>query len=172
MWRNHISDVIGNYLGFRSSLSDPYLWMKASITSSGSKYYAYILVYVEDILIIDKDPSKPMDTLCDNYTVKLSSIVKPKLYSGADVNKVFYPGGSYAWDMGSTSYTKAVIKNVKKFLADHNICFNKKLSDTLYTTMNSFLTHDYRSESVVSNECDDLLATYFQNLIWVLRCIV
>ena len=74
--------------------------------------------------------------------------------------------------MGSTSYIKAAIKNVKKFLADHNICFNKKLSDTLYTTMNSFLTHDYRSESVVSNECDDLLATYFQNLIWVLRCIV
>ena len=37
MWRNHISGVIGNELGFKSSLSDPDLWMKASITSSGSK---------------------------------------------------------------------------------------------------------------------------------------
>ena len=37
MWRNHISDDIGNELGFKYSLSDPDLWMKASITSSGSK---------------------------------------------------------------------------------------------------------------------------------------
>ena len=45
------------------------------------------------ILIMDKDPSKHMDTLRDNYTFKPSSIGKPKLYLGADVNKVFYPGG-------------------------------------------------------------------------------
>ena len=42
MWRNHLSDVIGNELGFKSYLSDPYIWMKAIITSSGYKYYAYI----------------------------------------------------------------------------------------------------------------------------------
>ena len=82
MWRNHISDVIGNELGFKSSLLDPDLWMKFSITSSGSKYYAYILVYVEDILIMDKDPSKHMDTLRDNYTVKPSSIGEPKTIFG------------------------------------------------------------------------------------------
>ena len=70
MWRNHLSDVIGNDLGFKSFLSDPDLLMKASITSSGSKYYTYILVYVDDILIMDKDPSKHMETLRDNYTVK------------------------------------------------------------------------------------------------------
>ena len=100
MWRNHLSDVIGNSLGFNSSLLDPYLRMKASITSSGFKYFTYILVYVDDILIMDKDISKHMDTLRDNYTVKPSSIGEPKLYLGANINKVFYPDGSYAWDMG------------------------------------------------------------------------
>ena len=80
MWRNHISDVIGNALGFKYSLSESDLWTKASITSSGSKYYAYILVYVDDILIIDKDTSEHMDTLRDNYIVKPSSIGEPKLY--------------------------------------------------------------------------------------------
>ena len=44
--------------------------MKSSITSSGSKHYAYILFCVDDILIIDMDHSKHMDTLRDNYTVK------------------------------------------------------------------------------------------------------
>ena len=83
-----------------------------------------------------------MVTLRDNYTVKPSSIGKPKLYLGADFNKVFYPDGLYAWDMGSTSYTKATIKNVKRFLADHNLRFNKKLSDPLCTPMNPLLTQD------------------------------
>ena len=89
---------------------------------------------------MDKDPSKHMDTLRDNYTVKLLSIGEPKLYLGDDFNKVFYPDGLYAWAMGSTSYTKVAIKNVKKFLADHNLRFNKKISDTLYTPMNLFST--------------------------------
>ena len=37
MWRNHLSGVIGKELGFKSSLLDPYLWLKASIISYGSK---------------------------------------------------------------------------------------------------------------------------------------
>ena len=94
---------------------------------------------------MDKDPSKHMDTLRDNYTVKPSIIGEPKLYLGANVKKVFNPDGSYACAMGSTSYTNATIKNVKKFLADHNILFNNNLSDPLYTPMNPFSTQDYGS---------------------------
>ena len=94
IWRNHISNVIGNELGFKYSLSHPYIWMKTGITSSVPKYYAYILVYADDILIIDKDPFKHMDTLRENYTIKISSIRETKLYLGADVNKVFYPAAT------------------------------------------------------------------------------
>ena len=74
--------------------------------------------------------------------------------------------------MGSTSYTKSEINNVKKLLADYNLRFNKKLYDPLYTPMNPFWTQYYRSELDVSNECDDFLTTYFQNLIGILRWIV
>ena len=86
-----------------------------------------------------------MDNLCDNCTVKPLSIGEKKLYLGADVNNVLYPHGSYAWAMGSTSYTKATINNFKKFLADHKLHFNKKLSGPLYTPMNPFSKQDYRS---------------------------
>ena len=92
-----------------------------------------------------------MDTSRDNYTVKPSSIGEPKLYLGDNASKVFYPDGLYALAMGSTSYTKAAINIVKKFLADHNLRFNRKLSDPLYTPINPFLTHDYISELDVSN---------------------
>ena len=121
---------------------------------------------------MDKDPSKHMDTFCDNYTVKPWSIGEPELYLGADVRKLFYPDGFYTLSMGSTSYTKAAINNVKKCLADHNLRFNKKLSDPLYTPMNPLSTQYYRSELDVSNECDDFLTNYFQKLIGVLRQIL
>ena len=134
--------------------------MKSSITSSGSKWYAYILVYVDNILITDEDPSKHMNTLRENYNVKPSSIGEPKLYLGDDVNKVFYPDGLYSWAMGSNSYTKAEKNDVKYFLEDHNLCFNKKLSDIHYTPIHPFLKQDHRSESDDSNECNDLITTY------------
>ena len=53
MWHNHLAVIIGNRLGFKSSLADPDLWHKAIITSEGAEYYAYILLYADDILIID-----------------------------------------------------------------------------------------------------------------------
>jgi hypothetical protein len=42
-WRNHLSDVLSNSLGFESSLADPDAWYKPSITSTGHEYYSYIL---------------------------------------------------------------------------------------------------------------------------------
>ena len=33
MWRNHLADIIGNKLKFKSSLTDPDLWYKPMITS-------------------------------------------------------------------------------------------------------------------------------------------
>ena len=101
MWRNHLADIIGNKLGFKSSLADPDLWYKAMITSEGVEYYAHILVYVDDILIIDKNLNQFMDLLKDTYTVKSSSIGEPKVYLGADISKVYYHDNSYAWSMGS-----------------------------------------------------------------------
>ena len=61
MWQNHVADIIGNKLKFKSSLVDLDLWYRPMITTDGMDYYAYILVYVDDILIIDKNPHQFMD---------------------------------------------------------------------------------------------------------------
>ena len=55
-FRNHLAATLGNKLGFKSCLADPDLWYKACTDSNGYEYYAYILVYVDDLLIIDKKP--------------------------------------------------------------------------------------------------------------------
>ena len=41
-------------MGFISSLSDPYVWVKASTERDKNWYYIYILVYVDDIIIVEK----------------------------------------------------------------------------------------------------------------------
>ena len=54
--------------------------------------------------------------LLKKYMIKPSSIGEPKLYLGAAICKVYYLDGSYTWTMGSQSYVKKAIRNVKKQL--------------------------------------------------------
>ena len=62
-WRNHLSEILGNHLGLQSSLADPGVWLKAATDKTGNEYYTYILVYVDDLLIVEKDPRKYMAVL-------------------------------------------------------------------------------------------------------------
>ena len=100
-WRNHLSEILGNHLGFQSYLGDPNVWFKVATYKIWNKYYTYILLYVHDLIIVDKDPRKCMDMLESKYMVKLSSIGETKVYLGADVGTVLYGDGSYAWKKSS-----------------------------------------------------------------------
>ena len=85
-----------------------------------------------------------MDLLKDTFTVKPLSIGEPKLYLGADISKVYYHENSYAWSMGSQSYVKEAIQNVKKQLSQYNQKFNRKLSDPKYSPKVHFSSVDYK----------------------------
>ena len=55
-WGNHLYEILGNNLGFQSSLADNGICFKAAKDKTRNEYYTYILVYVDDFLIVDKDP--------------------------------------------------------------------------------------------------------------------
>ena len=59
--RNHLSEILGNHLGLKSYLSDPDFLFRATIDKEDIKYYSYILVYVNDTLIVDKYSQKYID---------------------------------------------------------------------------------------------------------------
>ena len=98
------------------SPDDPDVWYKVSTDEIGFEYYTYILVYVDDILILDKTPKKHMDMFEESYTVKLSIIVDSKVYIGADNGRVYHYDGSYKWVMKSKSYARETTKNRRKYL--------------------------------------------------------
>ena len=60
-WHAYLADTICSKMNFTSSLADPDVWFKVNTKPNGDKYYTYILVYTDDVLIIDTDPSRYMD---------------------------------------------------------------------------------------------------------------
>ena len=64
-------------IGFTSSYADPYVWTKSEILKTGRKLYTYIMVYVNNLLIISKYPTFYMDEIAYQFRLKQHSIVSP-----------------------------------------------------------------------------------------------
>ena len=77
--RNYLSEILGNYLGLNYYLTDPYVWYRDSVCKEMFEYYCYILVYVDKILIINKNPQKNTKMIQGKYTTKPRNIVDLKV---------------------------------------------------------------------------------------------
>jgi hypothetical protein len=65
-FRNHLAECM-KHLGWHPCRSDRDLWMKAEThPDDGVLYWAYILIYVDDILCVHHDPGSPLENL-DEY---------------------------------------------------------------------------------------------------------
>ena len=47
---NHLREYM-DMLNLKSCLADPYVWMHPATKSDGTKYWEYVLLYVDDVLI-------------------------------------------------------------------------------------------------------------------------
>jgi len=45
-------------MGFSSCKVDPEVWMRVSVRADGSRYYQYVLLYTDDILVIMAKPER------------------------------------------------------------------------------------------------------------------
>ena len=59
--------------------------MKAKIRSDGSKYYAYLIVYVDDVLSIDISPNETIAGISNHFRIKEGSIGSSKIYLRANI---------------------------------------------------------------------------------------
>ena len=59
-FRSFLAETLDVELGFKSTLADPDVWIRAAIKPDGEKYYEYILVYVDDLLCIRYDAKIPL----------------------------------------------------------------------------------------------------------------
>jgi hypothetical protein len=69
-FRNHLAECM-KHLGWHPCRADRDLWMKAETRpDDGVLYWAYILIYVDDILCVHHDPGSPMAKLDEYFKMK------------------------------------------------------------------------------------------------------
>ena len=76
MWRAHFAATLHD-MDFTSSLADPDVWMRPSILPNGEEYYEYILVYVDDLLIISHRGIEILELLTSKYQYRLKDVGPP-----------------------------------------------------------------------------------------------
>lgn len=50
-------------LGFTSCLADPDIWMRKAVSDKGVEYYKYVLLYVDDSIVVSERPREILEKL-------------------------------------------------------------------------------------------------------------
>ena len=164
-WRAHLAATLHD-LQYRSSLADPDVWLRPNVKTNGDLYYEYVVVYVDDILVVAEYPKRTMDCLAKLYRLKEGSVGKPSTYLGAQIMEHRFPDEPQfiSWAMSSAKYVKEAVRLVEQEL----VKMNKRLPNKVPTPLSS----GYRPELDVSLLLKDEEANYYQQLIGVLRWAV
>ena len=72
-WRQMLDQTFRD-LGYVSSKDDPDVWLKSETKPDGTEYFAYVLVYVDDVLHLHHDPDTFMNRLAEVYRLKDHSV--------------------------------------------------------------------------------------------------
>ena len=78
-WRTFFAASLET-LGYKSCEADPDVFMKKECDFSGQPYWSYMLVYVDDCLLINHDPNPTMEKLKKMYKMKRDAYGRPERY--------------------------------------------------------------------------------------------
>jgi hypothetical protein len=118
-FRNHMASCI-DHLGWKPCLADLELWMKEETRPDDRvKYWAYILIYVTDILCVHHGPGTSLAQIDKYFKMKPGSIMDPTFYLVAKLKKDVVPNGVVAWGTSSSKYVQAAVQNVQEYLKNN-----------------------------------------------------
>ena len=95
---------------FKSSIADPYVWIIPGTKSDGEQCYNFILVYVDNLLVISQDVVSVIKEVVENFSLKKDKIDPPEIYLGGKLSEKEL-NENHAWQMNSVNYMKAVVNN-------------------------------------------------------------
>ena len=135
--------------------------MKKQCDEEGNKYWSYMLVYVDDCLLVHHDPGPTMDELKRRYSLKNDAYGEPDRYLGANTGKFQLGNGHMYWSMHPYDYVDQVTKMVKQWSIDDNRPWKNNRKNAM--------NENYAPELDISRELGDDLATRYQQMIGILR---
>ena len=98
-------------IGYAATRGDPDIWI-SPIMKEGCKYYEYVLVYVDDLLVVLFNPQQTMDQLSATFKFKQGSIKSPDSFLGAQLSFNTNQGRN-CWFISSHKYIRAACKTIK-----------------------------------------------------------
>ena len=155
------------HMGFVPCLADPDLWMLATEKTDGTKYWAYVLLYVDDVMVIHHDALSILARLDKYFKLIPGSTGNPKMYLGATLKKMTLEDSVSAWASSPAKYDWASVENVEKYLqylGDEQWKLPSKCSNPFEL--------DYEPELDGSKDLNPELASRYASLIGMLRCMV
>lgn len=149
-------------IGYRPCLADPDVWFKEEVRpDDGSRYYAYMLLYVDDCLAIHHDAEGALKQLDRYFQMKPGSIGDPKVYLGAKLKPIKLENGVVAWAMSPSKYIQEAVANVQKHLKEKGLSLARNAAP-----------NDYSPELDVTEPLGPNDITHFQSQIGILRWMV
>ena len=162
---HHLRSCMEDQLGFESCMADPDVWRREATRKDGSKYWEYVLLYVDDVLVISDNARAVIEKEIGRFwELKEESIGPPNQYLGGHLRQAKMPNGIMAWVFGSSKYVQDAVKNVETYL--------KKKGESLPAKARTPLSSGYRPEIDTSEELGPEDASYYQSLIGILRWMV
>ena len=154
------------HMQFTSCKADADVWMRPATKADGTEYYEYVLLYVDDCLVISENPEAILrQELGKYFTLKEASIGPPDIYLGGKMRQVVLENGIKAWSFSSSQYVQEAVSNVHKYLTERGKKYPSKAPGAA-------IKNDYRPEVDQTEELSPTDAAYYQSLIGVLRWIV
>jgi hypothetical protein len=77
-----------HHLGFKPCLVNLYLWILATMQPDGFKFYAYVLLYVDDVMVIHHNSLSILAWFDKYLKMKPGLIGDPSMYCGATLKKM------------------------------------------------------------------------------------
>ena len=137
--------------GWTQSRAHPDIWMLDKQT-----HWEYLCVYVDDIMVMSKDPQAFMDDL--QKTFKMKGVGPPDYHLGGNFKRL--SNGKLSW--GSKTYIKKILDQYQRLFPQEN--FKKKTKTPL--------TPKYHPELDVSELLDTEGKRLYQSLIGMLQWAV
>ena len=145
-------------MDYRSTASEPDVYIKRKTTDNGTDYYKYMLVYVNDVLHLAKGAQEYMLKINHLYQLK-EGFGPPDRFLGANVDKSQLEYGRIFWSMTCLEYLHGAIKKVDS-IPEGNKSTLKSFGDG-----NHPYHSPYRTELDITNGLDAELINKFQQII-------
>jgi hypothetical protein len=145
------------------------VWIKAHQTKpDGTEYYAYILVFVDDILVIHHAAKKILSQIADYFfRMEPESIGDPDIYLGCKLwLHVIAGSGVQAWLQSPSKYIQEAVRNAEASY------YAERFQSKFPNKVSSPFSTGYRPEMDITKELNTEDSSYFQLQIGVLRWIV